>query len=210
MHNKLKTLVQRLYSRPKNPRNCYLLVKIKREYWFNEGDWSSAWYDAETSDADDGHPQQLEHWFIRPHVDHCRVRSVEQPSHNNHHMHECNYFHKNTQFRQSWLSTQTMGDGSTVQLQLQRLEKIHYTLHRCVTQIKITGGETVVHSENPTKPPTGEGVEDDNAKYIPPTPTRLKCRVESRRRCERNRPQSSPSLQFPVLLTYWDWWQVTK
>ena len=54
--------------------------------------------------------------------------------------------------------------------------------------------------------------------WTPPTKTRLNCRVESRRRCVRNSqlvgdsfdetehicrqrsPQSSPSLQFPVLL----------
>ena len=48
-----------------------------------------------------------------------------------------------------------------------------------------------------------------NAQYIPPTPTRLNCRVESRRRYERTRRQSWLSLQFPVLLSYWRWWQVT-
>jgi len=34
-------------------------------------------------------------------------------------------------------------------------------------------------------------------------------RVASCRRCERTRRQSWPSLQFPVLLSYWGWWQVT-
>jgi len=43
----------------------------------------------------------------------------------------------------------------------------------------------------------------------PPTPTRLNCRVESRRRCDFTRRQSWLSLQFPVLLSYWDLWQVT-
>jgi len=43
------------------------------------------------------------------------------------------------------------------------------------------------------------------AQYTPPT--RLICRVESRRRCERTRGQSWPSIQFPVLLSYWGWWQ---
>ena len=35
--------------------------------------------------------------------------------------------------------------------------------------------------------------------------------VESCRRCERTRQsrESWPSLQFPVLLSYWCWWQVT-
>ena len=71
-----------------------------------------------------------------------------------------------------------------------------------------------------------------NAQYTPPTP--LNCRVESRQRCVHNsqlvgcsldkceqicqqwsrvascrkhtRRQSWPSLQFPVLLSYWGWW----
>jgi len=40
-----------------------------------------------------------------------------------------------------------------------------------------------------------------HAKYTPPTPTTPT--VESRRRCECTRRQSWPSLQFPVLLSYW-------
>ena len=47
------------------------------------------------------------------------------------------------------------------------------------------------------------------AQYTPPTPTRLNCRVESRRRCEHTRRQSRLSLQFSVLWSYWGWWHAT-
>jgi len=35
----------------------------------------------------------------------------------------------------------------------------------------------------------------------------VELRLASCRRCERTRRQSWPSLQFPVLLRYWGWWQ---